>query len=189
MSEQLIIKTDFPPFEEVQASDWYKSKSELVRQLIDMCPPTQYYRIRSTGRKCVLYSYGEPESQKVEDATFTLKTIDGFLGLNHVVFGLKFGVDFEAWKEGDENRPPEPKPFPCGDCGIDTHIPVDGTVKNDYIVHNSLWNKYGNGDGHLCWDCFEKRLGRPITGKDLSLCLINTTINTHTMKLLADSMK
>jgi len=48
----------------------------------------------------------------------------------------------------------------CGDCGILT------LGKNYYIVHDTIWERYGNGKGMLCIKCLEKRMGRKLNNID-----------------------
>lgn len=71
----------------------------------------------------------------------------------------------------------------CGRCLKDVY-----EDKNDYyMVNDNLWKGFGNGNGKLCWDCLEERMGRPITAQDLTTCLLNTTFNPKAQKLLLDA--
>ena len=47
---------------------------------------------------------------------------------------------------------------PCQDCGDLTH---DG-----FMVHDEVWDASGAGDGYICLDCLESRLGRPLVAAD-----------------------
>ena len=51
----------------------------------------------------------------------------------------------------------------CHDCRKDTmmNIPYDR-----FMVHNSLWEKYGTGKHCLCLHCFQLRLERDLTIDD-----------------------
>ena len=55
----------------------------------------------------------------------------------------------------------------CGDCGIFT---ID---ENYYMVHDSIWERYGNGKGMLCIKCLEKRMHRKLTRSDFTTCPFN----------------
>ena len=50
-----------------------------------------------------------------------------------------------------------PPQFKCWDCLGDGYGPM---------VHRDVWKQYGNGDGVLCKECLEKRMGRPLTPDD-----------------------
>lgn len=96
--------------EELQQSDWYLSRPQVIREAIDKYPPIQLYKFKDSGKQCQLYSYSEPESGKLEDVTVTvhktgiggplaemrLGVIDTFTG----VFGVSLN-DLEPWT--DEN--------------------------------------------------------------------------------------
>ncbi len=53
-----------------------------------------------------------------------------------------------------------------------------------FMVTNDLWEKYGVGEKHLCMDCFQIRLGRPLKKTDLMECFVNEKINPDTIKIL-----
>ena len=53
----------------------------------------------------------------------------------------------------------------CPDCGK--------PWPDQFIVHNYLWKEFGVGYGVLCFQCFEKRMGRKLTVFDLKACSIN----------------
>lgn len=52
----------------------------------------------------------------------------------------------------------------CLDCG---------GVDDGYMVKDKLWKQICMKERFLCLDCFEKRLGRPITLNDITPCLLN----------------
>ncbi|MFA6234975.1 MAG: hypothetical protein WC824_12455 [Bacteroidota bacterium] len=52
----------------------------------------------------------------------------------------------------------------CPDCGQ--------SFPNPFMVQDSLWEEYGIGKGVLCFQCFEKRLGRKLVPSDLKPCPI-----------------
>jgi hypothetical protein len=45
------------------------------------------------------------------------------------------------------------------------------------MVHDQLWEDFGVGEGYLCWDCFEKRLGRKLQKEDLTEVVCNLKVN------------
>lgn len=49
----------------------------------------------------------------------------------------------------------------CADCN---------RRADSYMVHDALWSRVGVGDGVLCLECLESRLGRPLGVDDLKLC-------------------
>ena len=51
----------------------------------------------------------------------------------------------------------EDLPNRCNDCGQPSH---------PYMVYDSLWKKIG-GPNFLCIPCFERRMGRALTQRDL----------------------
>ena len=65
---------------------------------------------------------------------------------------------------------PEWKPYLCVDCASEA-IPNPATpgTREYYMVRDEVWKKSGLGPdgGHLCLDCLEVRIGRPLTGADL----------------------
>ena len=60
--------------------------------------------------------------------------------------------------ERRETEEEERKRFTCEDCGEYDY--------KMYMVNKALWNKYGNKEKTLCWDCLEKRMGRKLTKYD-----------------------
>jgi hypothetical protein len=90
---------------DVKELSWYKSRPKVIRQAIDLLPPTQHYRIMSSGKQCFIVSYEEPKSGKFEDVTVTVqKTGSGddedFPSVDYIhknqVFGVKLS-DLEPW--------------------------------------------------------------------------------------------
>ncbi len=56
----------------------------------------------------------------------------------------------------------------CLDCGA-----VAGYKKGDMVpfyIHDELWNTFADTHDVLCFDCAQKRLGRPITWDDMKEC-------------------
>ncbi len=56
----------------------------------------------------------------------------------------------------------------CKDCGL-----AAGFKEGDMIafyLHDELWNSFADTHDILCFDCAQKRLGRPITLSDLKEC-------------------
>lgn len=67
----------------------------------------------------------------------------------------------------------------CKDCGKD----CCAGKKDYYMVTHELWEKYGVGNGGLCVDCMEKRIGRKFTKSDILPCLLNL-YNKYTRSIL-----
>lgn len=92
--------------EEIRETDWYKSRPEIIRQAIDLVPPNQLYKVKDTGKQCLIISIEEPESGRLEDVTFTIQktgvggsfegTLLEQLDTRFQVFGLK-REDLEPW--------------------------------------------------------------------------------------------
>lgn len=49
-----------------------------------------------------------------------------------------------------------------------------------YMVKRHLWKRLGNGRGYVCHKCFETRLGRKLTSRDL----IDAPVNEKFLRLL-----
>lgn len=59
--------------------------------------------------------------------------------------------------------------FECLDCHVDT-----SAIKEYYMVKNKVWRKaHPDDNGMLCISCLETRLGRVLTYKDFTKCLLN----------------
>ncbi len=93
--------------EEMQQSNWYKGRPKVIQQAFDLMPANVLYKFKDTGYQCYIYSYDEPESQKLEDVTVVVyKTGKGGamakMGLGMInkngVFGVKLS-DLELWEE------------------------------------------------------------------------------------------
>ena len=98
--------------DEFKESDWYKTRPEIIKQAIELLPPTQLWKFKDSGKQCQLYSYGEPKSGKLEDVTVTVicTGIGGAMadmGMGELTKCRVFGVpldDLEPWKDyQDEN--------------------------------------------------------------------------------------
>jgi len=72
----------------------------------------------------------------------------------------------------------------CEDCG--RYYWAEGGGIGGWGVETDLWQKFGNGKGHLCIGCFEKRLGRRLTKIDFSNTVDNQT-NSEVQKLCVDN--
>lgn len=91
--------------EELKQTGWYNERPEVIKQAICKLPPVQYYKIKSTGQQCKIYSYDEPENGKIEDVTCTVQKtgvggILGEMGLGTFNTGRVFGFkldDLEPW--------------------------------------------------------------------------------------------
>ena len=64
------------------------------------------------------------------------------------------------------------KMYACSDCGMNT-----SAMDNYYMVHNSLWDKYGVKHKILCFTCLEKRMGRKLKYSDFTDAPINIICN------------
>jgi hypothetical protein len=59
-------------------------------------------------------------------------------------------------------------PAYCQNCGRDTAPPDKRGRRFTWMVHDRLWKQVGmKSDEHLCWECFERRLGRKVGALDL----------------------
>jgi hypothetical protein len=75
---------------------WVASRPQVVQEMIARCPPDRLYRMRDSGHRAIIYSYGE-------DGTVTVEVTGEF---NRVVFGRRvFGVSLGNLEECD--LPPE----------------------------------------------------------------------------------
>ena len=64
--------------------------------------------------------------------------------------------------------------FDCVDCGIHT-----ADIGEYYMVKDTIWGKYGVGEGMLCIGCLEFRMQRSLTKSDFTECVLNTVNNNH----------
>ena len=90
---------------QLKQSDWYKERPLLIQQAIEILPPIQLYKFKTTGKQCYIVSFEEPESSKLEDVTVTVQKTGvggsmaemgmGSLDTN-AVFGLSL-TDLEPW--------------------------------------------------------------------------------------------
>jgi hypothetical protein len=72
------------------------------------------------------------------------------------------------WKEHDsiDHEPEIDTRFRCVDCGKDT----GGETGEYYMVRDDIWAASGLAPhgGMLCLACLERRIGRPLTGRDFA---------------------
>lgn len=68
----------------------------------------------------------------------------------------------------------------CNDCNKDLLL----DYKDYYSVTDELWDKYGVGKKELCMDCFETRIGRKLTYKDIKVCVLTVCSNYYTRAIL-----
>lgn len=93
--------------QELQQTEWYKERPEIIRQAIDKLPPIQLYRFKESGKQCYIVSFEEHESGKVKDVTCTVQKtgIGGTMaemGMGELDKNVVFGVnidDLEVWSE------------------------------------------------------------------------------------------
>ena len=89
---------------ELQETDWYKERPEVIRQAIDKLPPIVLYKFKDSGKQCQIISYEEPESSKLEDVTCTVQKtgIGGAMaemGLGSLDTNRVFGVHLDNLEE------------------------------------------------------------------------------------------
>lgn len=90
--------------EELQETDWYKERPDIIKNAIIKCPPIDLYSLNS--RQCQIIAYSEPELENDEVTVRVQKTGIGGpmaeMGLGMLdtnqVFGVKLS-DLELWKE------------------------------------------------------------------------------------------
>ncbi len=84
--------------EEFKETDWYKERPKVIQEACCILPPIRQYRFKNSKKECVIISFDEPESGKIEDVTVMVqKTGKGGpmaeMGLGSLdtnkVFGLK----------------------------------------------------------------------------------------------------
>lgn len=93
--------------EEIQQSEWYQTRPEVIQKAIIAYPPIQLYKLKSSGKQCLIVAFDEPESGLLEDVTCMVQKTGvggpmaemglGVLDRNKV-FGLKL-EDLEVWKD------------------------------------------------------------------------------------------
>jgi len=95
--------------------------------------------------------------------------IKQMMGLNESIFdwfkSSKKSEDkgSDVWDElakDPEYVKSEEERFTCEDCGARDY--------NMYMVNKDIWDRYGNKEKTLCKSCLEKRMGRELTGDDIS---------------------
>lgn len=90
----------FTTIEKLRKTKWYKTSSDIIRQAIELLPPTQFYQFKDSGKQCFLISYEEPLSGKLKDVTVTVQKtgiggvlnddgIFSFMDKGWGVFGVK----------------------------------------------------------------------------------------------------
>lgn len=96
--------------QELKESDWYISRPDIIKEAINLLPPICLYKFKDSGKQCFIYSYEEPESNKVEDVTVTVQKtgVGGSLaemGLGKIDTNQVFGVklqDLIKWEDDKE---------------------------------------------------------------------------------------
>lgn len=98
--------------EEFKETDWYKERPELIKEAIELLPPTTLYKLKSSGKQCRIICYDEPKSGLIEDVTVIVEKsgIGGALsemGLGVVdkggeVSGIKLN-ELEEWLNEEES--------------------------------------------------------------------------------------
>ena len=54
---------------ELKEDEWYQTRPQIIKDAIDILPPTRYYMFKDSKKECYIISYDEPENGKVEDVT------------------------------------------------------------------------------------------------------------------------
>ena len=77
--------------EQIRETEWYQTRPPAVQQRIDACPPTQFYRLKTTGQIVPIYSYevnhqGECNTCKVQ----VLRQYNPEVVLDRTVFNVPF---------------------------------------------------------------------------------------------------
>lgn len=92
-----------------------------------------------------------------------------------------------AWKKkwskrlDDDNRSAAQKEhWKCKDCGKDCFI----DPKDYYMIHTHLWDIHGCGNGMLCMDCMEDRLGHKLKKEEILPCPLTEWMNPYTKEIL-----
>src|SRR5215211_5373947 len=84
LSEAAVIK-------KLQQSAWYKALSEKVRKRVNAYPPTQRYRMKTTGRIVTLASYDEDKHGDCHTVTVDVSREDNpGIVVERQVFGVAF---------------------------------------------------------------------------------------------------
>lgn len=68
----------------------------------------------------------------------------------------------------------------CVDCGKDCFV----DERDYYMVTHEVWDKYGVGEGMLCMDCMEARIGHKLIKSEILPCPITEYFNPYTMSIL-----
>jgi hypothetical protein len=81
-------------------------------------------------------------------------------GVNPITEGIKKFFPGVRWRTFTADGRPC-----CDDC--QQPLPAGPAL------HDELWTSIAQPDAFLCFDCIEKRLGRPLTQADLTVCAFN----------------
>lgn len=92
--------------EKLKEDEWYKTRPEIIKQIIDKYDPTILWKFKSSGKQCYIYAYNEPKSGKLEDITLEVQKtgVGGILdqmGLGVLDTNMVEGVkpeDLEPWE-------------------------------------------------------------------------------------------
>jgi hypothetical protein len=89
--------------EEFKGTEWYQEQPGVIKHVIELIPPIQFYKF-SNGKQCYVLSYDEPVGGKTEDITLTVQKtgLGGVFPLgpldNNKVFGVRID-DLSPWTE------------------------------------------------------------------------------------------
>lgn len=117
------------PEQQKEWEEWLASKPESVQKLAALKPPELLYRLKTSGHRVVVYSYGEDNTMSV-----IVGSIYNQIATNRIVFGVKP----EDLEECDLPGPDDPVgllPDPVAEA-------IEEIVRNDpEVKHRRLVNK------------------------------------------------
>jgi len=95
-------------FEELKSSEWYQSRPQIIKDAIELLPPTQLYQFKDSKKQCFIFSYEEPKSGKLEDVTVTVEKIGvggpmAAMGLGSLDTNRVFGIKMDSLEPVLEN--------------------------------------------------------------------------------------
>jgi len=96
----------------------------------------------------------------VQLVSATAKEIEAKTGLNPITEGIKKFFPGLRWRRFTHDG---------HQCCDDCEFPLPAGP----MLHDELWATVAEPDAFLCLDCIEKRLGRPLTQGDLTVCPFN----------------
>lgn len=90
-------------------------------------------------------------------------------------------IMYEIIEDHNDNKKIiEDEHWACVDCN---KLCYDDN-RDYYMVTDEIWKKQGVGDGMLCMDCMEERLGHKLTKEDILVCPLTQVGNLYTSTIL-----